>query len=477
MSERGLSEPDYVTDPDAVLPRGVGCFGFSFNLLRRQFHVQVSIDGKTLSDLRRIILLRKYPRSLLVLAACLAMALIWLRCPTILSRATFWGEDGWVWYPQCYIHGWRCLFIDHTSYLQTISRLVALLSLLGPLVNAPKVFAWAALLMQAAPAIFLMSGRMAMAIPSVTVRVLLALLLLAIPGMNEVYVNLTNAQWHLALLAFLVLCATPAKDWRQRGFDIGVLLVSGLSGPFAIFLTPVAVLWYGLRREPWRFWRMITIAGVAAIQLSLIMSHQVTRAGPGPGLGWSGDRLINIVMIDILGVATFGAHTIVQSYWLVGQGWLSSGRPFAAVISAALCLGAAALVVTAFLRGSLILRAFLIFAGIELLASLMDGLPVTTQPLWVQLEGSIGMRYYFHPIAAWIAVLVTLAGDRNWPLRGIGVALLAVTITWAIPVDWSLPGLPKTSFKSDAKAFAKAPPGTVMTFPTRPIYHMTLTKH
>jgi hypothetical protein len=448
----------------------------SIRVARRRLDLMVTADERTARDIR---LISRHPKIAFWLFAGLLIFLVWQRCPTIISRAQFWAEDGWVWYPQCYAAGWRCVLIDHTAYLQTISRLVALLSLLWPLSSAPRVFAIAALLIQAAPAIFLVSPRMAAAIPSLGVRVALALLLVAIPGMSEVYVNVTNSQWHLALLAFLVLMAAPAVTWPQRGFDTLVLLISGLSGPFSPVLVPVALLWCWRQPGRWQVCRLAIILMTAATQISLVLLHQTSRAPSGAGIGWSLHRLLDIVNIDILGVAAFGRQTIITSFWLPSEGWLSNGQSLPNLIAGCIMAGALLLAIIGFVRGPWVLRAFLIFTALEFAASLVDGLPVGRK-LWVDLEGDIGMRYYFHPIAAWLAVIVTLICDRNLALRTIGIAVIALTITIAIPADWKLPKLQPSAFHHDAKVFDRAAPGTTMSFPIRPKFinrDMVLVKH
>ncbi len=442
-------------------------FAGSIRLARRRLDLALTLDPRTARDIR---LIHRHPKIAFWLVSCGLIYLVWQRCPTALSHAQFWAEDGWVWYPQSYAMGWHCLLIDHTGYLQTISRLVALLSLLWPLTDAPKVFACAALLMQAAPAIFLVSPRMAPAIPSLGLRLGLALLLLAIPGMSEVYVNLTNSQWHLALLAFLILTAAPALTWPQRIFDTLVLLVSGLSGPFSPVLVPVALLWCWRQPGRGQVWRLGVLALTALVQLGFVVFHQSSRAAGAYGLGWSLHRLLDIVDINILGVAALGRERMINHYWIVGEGWLSNGQPLPTLIAAGLMAGALALAAIAFIRGPWVLRAFLIFAGGELAASLIDGI-APGESTWASMEHDIGMRYYFHPIAAWLAILVTLICDRSSPmLRAIGGAIMALSLTLAVPADWALPKLERTAFHREAKAFDRAPPGTVMSFPVRPAY-------
>ena len=62
----------------------------------------------------------------------------------------------------------------------------------------------------------LLSRRLDAAWPSVPARLLFALLSVALPNAWEVHANLTNAQWHLAIAAFLVLVGPPRPDPRGR---------------------------------------------------------------------------------------------------------------------------------------------------------------------------------------------------------------------------------------------------------------------
>lgn len=437
-------------------------------------------DARTRATLTRLHHRLSYVCGLSAVRVLAALAgligLVLLRCPTVLTRASFWGEDGWVWYPSCYIHGWRCLLIDHTGYLQTISMLVALLAQPFPLYAAPTIFALAALIVQAAPGAFLMSWRMAEAIPSGWVRFLLAILLVVVPGMTEVYVNLTNAQWHLALLALLVLTATVPTSKAGRLFDTAILALSGLSGPFAVFLAPVGWLWWFGHRNRWSFWRACMISAAALIQLSLILLHGATRNPGGPGLGVSLRDFESIILNTIL-VGTIGWHSLLRNGWGPGFGWLYGDNAAALGLSTLILLAAFTLAVLACRRSRPVLPAFLLFVALECVATLIDGLPANREPLWHEIATSLTSRYSFHPILAWIAVLVALAGDRSLGLRSLGRVGLATVLLFAVPGDFLLQPLPPLGFPQEARAFEQARPGTVMRFPTRPFLYMQLTRH
>jgi len=449
---------------------------------RRRFALTVTCDqrsGAQIASLGGAILrVLRHGAFLPALVATAAMLLLWQRCPSVLSLPSFWGEDGWVWYPACYADGWRCLLLDHSGYLQTISMLVALAAQPFPLLHAPKLFALAALVLQAAPAAFLVSRRMAPAIPRLGLRLLLAFLLIATPGMSEVFANLTNGQWHLALLCLLILMAAVPLGWSGRVFDSLVLLVGGLSGPFAVFLAPVAVLWWLLHRGRWVCWRMLLMLGTAAVQASLILLHQASRTERGgAGLGVSLRNLDTILLNTILGPGTFGWQAMKRNGWLAGQqGWLFGPGLWPLVLSTLLVLAALALAALALWRGGWALRCFLLFVTLEFMAGLVDGLPIGDMTLWHQLAVGVANRYSFHPILAWLAILVSLTVDRAWACRLAGGLLLACALLFAIPGDWALAPLPPTNFQAQARIFAKAPRGTVMTFQTRPIFYMTLMK-
>ncbi|GAB2289331.1 hypothetical protein Dimus_023635 [Dionaea muscipula] len=256
----------------------------------------------------------------------------------------------------------------------------------------------------------------------------------------------------------LVLTASPALGLGARLFDTVLLLIAGLSGPFAIFLAPVAALWWWLYRGSWRLWRFALVAAVAMVQLDLVIRHDQTRRGVGMPLGIGLQTAGNIFVTDILAVATLGWRTLIDNFWDVTRGWLTLGSPAALAIATVLMLAAAALTLRALWRGPWILRAFLLFVALELGASLTAGLRIDQEPLWQELSTSIGCRYFFHPILAWLAVVICLCGDRLLPIRMLAWLLLAVTAVVAVPNDWALRPLPPIRVSRPRPRVSPPPP-------------------
>ena len=385
--------------------------------------------------------------------------LLFMRKPRALLQAELWCDEGWAFYPQAYMHGWRSLLTPYGGYLDTLQRLVALTVQPMPLVAVPTAFALAAFAVQLLPPVFLISNRMASALPSRSLRLVLALLMLALPDEIEFYVNLTNSQWNLALLALLVVLGRPAQTRGESAFDIAVLTLSGLSGPFTLMLAPVAA-WQALRQPGRSAWsRLALVVTTAIIQMAVLLSSHDQRSSTPLG---AGPRMLARVLSEQVVLASeFGWRSTYPIQALAV--WRDNLLP------PLLTLGAMAVVALAFWRGPPVLRQLTFYAGLMLTAALIEPAVSATGPSWeVMTHLPMGNRYFTVPVMAWIAALLTLALDRRWPLRMIGVLLLAPVLLLGIPRDWSVIGWQRTAFQAQARIWDRSPPGIRMTFPLIP---------
>lgn len=387
-----------------------------------------------------------------------AFLLLSARNPDHLLRAELWGEDGWVWYPNAYHQGFASLLTPVAGYYQTVSRLVALLAQPLPLTAVPAFFAAAALAIQAAPALFLVSGRMSAAWPDPVSRAGFALAMLVLPNTTEVYANLTNSQWHLAVLAFLVITGRPPRSPAGWCFDLAALTISGLSGPFCVFLVPIALLRAWSERGRATAARALLLLATAAVQAASVLAsvHDRTAAPLG-----GGPRMLARIVVEqilwggLLGQANMPVLTGLSS-------WESNVLPLGAAFAAT------ALAIAALVRGPALLRYALLFAAPLFAAAVLRPQISMTLPQWpLMLVPGIGTRYFLIPMLAWLGVIFTLAAGYVPRLRWAGAVLLAV-FTLGFRADFLYPERPRTDFQDHARAFAAAPPGTVMSFPVLP---------
>ncbi len=289
---------------------------------------------------------------------------------------------------------------------------------------------------------------------------LFALIFLILPNEIELYVNLTNAQWNLALLAFLVLVSAPPETRLARWFDTAVLLVAGLSGPFCLLLLPVAAVQLYYQRDTTSVWRGGLLCATAAVQLAFMLnqSHAGRSAAP---LGAGPRMLARIVSLEVLLGVELGYRTIRAIPAL--PSWQDNILPL--TVAAAGCV----LAVLALLRGTRLLFKLVLFGGLVLAASLASPQVSATDPQWAAMATPpMGNRYYTFAMLAWVGILFTLAADRNRVLRCVGAALIVLMAAWGIPGDWRELRMPPTDFVARARAFERAPPGTRMEFPIHP---------
>lgn len=401
---------------------------------------------------------------LAVIAA--GILILFSRKPDLFLNPQFWAEDGRNWYADAYNLGPIVSFlIPEAGYFQTYSRFVAAAAQIFPLASAPLFFNLTAVLLQASVAAFLVSDRSKLILTDRRSRVALAFLYLAMPHAWEVFGNLTNSQWHLALLVCLIFLSDLPSTKLGKAFDIVVVTVSALSGPFCLLIFPVA--WIQVLRTKSRHYPLlaaIVTAGCAIQTISLLTSVREVQSE----LGASFELLFQMI----------GRHLVI--------GPILGIRGFAAIAKAGLWsnLTAVSVTVVAIVAGAYIgykvsaeLRLLLLFAVLVCIAAF--GWPaVTLEPgQWRAIaENDTALRYWFVPTFALYACILYLAamresGNRRYP----AFAILALCTFGAI-TDWRIPPLKDLSFHQHAVEFEQAPTGTVAAIPINPDWKMELKK-
>lgn len=391
-----------------------------------------------------------------------AVLLIISRRPDAVTNPQFFGEDGTVWFPQAYMFGWLSALTHwQNGYFQTLPRIVSSIALLVPLRFAPLLMNAIGIGLQALPVTILLSARCRNWAP-LNVRAMMAFAYIALPNTFELNAAIEEGQWHLALAAcMLVLATVPTKLW-QRIFDIGVILLSGFSGPFSVLLLPVAAAFWWFRRERWRLAVTGTLALTAAIQVSaLIPNASATR--PHVGLGATPKLFVQLLS----GQVYLGA--------LLGTTTPNTGRS-ARLLFLVAVLGTL-LVVYCLIRARLEFKLAVAFAFLVFAASLHNPMVSMTRPQWEVLRDAPGIRYWFFPMIgfAW-ALIWCLTLSRAWTIRALA-ATGAIAMISGIMHDWQYPAYPDLHFPRYARQFEAAAPGTLIAIPIEPVgWTMRLTK-
>ncbi len=172
-------------------------------------------------------------------AAAITLVLLGLRAPQTFTHPQFWAEDGAVFFSEQFVVGIRAILDPYAGYLHLVPRLTAGLASSFSAVEAPAIYAGASVIVTIWAAATVATARLPHA------WVMGAMLLLP-PHAGEIFGTITNAQWVMAP-ALAMIVATPSPNGRAARINqLAFAVASGLSGPFSIFLVPVAV---------WRLWR------------------------------------------------------------------------------------------------------------------------------------------------------------------------------------------------------------------------------
>lgn len=399
-------------------------------------------------------------------SSSIAFLIIFSRRPDAVLNAQFWAEDGKVWYADAYNHGAiYSFFTPVAGYYQTISRLVAVVSQAFPLSFAPLIFNLAAISCKILVVNFLLSSRFSKLIPSVFVRALIAFFYLALPHSNETHANLTNAQWHLALLSFLIIAAAPSEKTLWKIFDVAIISISALSGPLCLLLLPVAAIKWLKTRESWTIVLIVILAVGSLIQISSLLTTQRPSEQP---LGATFSLFLKIV----------GGHLFVNS--------IAGDRSYSRIINWSLWNEVTAffvnlfgfgLAVYAFIKANLELRLFIIFSFMIVSGALISPAITNQMPQWAAMwTPGTGSRYWLIPIFCCFVSLLYMARNAELPfIRYVSISLLVLSLS-GIASDWKYPRFQNLEFQKYAAEFESAPSGQEVSIPINPDWDMRLIK-
>lgn len=400
------------------------------------------------------------------------ITLVIARRPDAVTNPQFFAEDGSSWFADAYNHGALSVLLrPEAGYLEMLPRLVAIPASHLDLVRAALLMNLVAIVIQVAPAALLVSRRFQGLVPQPAVRGILGLIYLTVPS-QELNANITNAQWHLAILAIMVLIAVPPVSTLGRAFDLAVLLLSGLTGPFAVLLLPAALI--RASTVTWRRWFLGIGAAVGATLLLQIAVAASTHRPPTARLGIGAHNLLLIVSNRIVLAGTL-AQGRRSDLHLQGT---AHGTVIAGIIAAA--AGAAGALVL--WRASMPLRIFLLFCAGSTAGALLSPL-VSPQgpPAWDVLATSVnGDRYFFAAELAWLACLLWLVSRIRWKaLRLSGELVIIVALASGLALSWQYPAFADDHPARYAAVLQAAAAGTRVVIPINPnpMWSMILVRH
>lgn len=319
-------------------------------------------------------------KSFYVCIFVVSILVMFQRKPYVLMYPNFWAEDGGVFYPQLYHDGLKSFLYPYAGYFHFVPRLVMLMTLPFGIINAPFISNLMALILRAMPMLFLFSRRFNFL--GLASKFFLWGYALLAPNILEVVGNITNAQWNMALYLLMVLIAEPPVSRLEKFHDCIVLILSGLSGPFIVFLAPLFLI--NIPRKSIKF--RITALLFAAVQVAGIMYTSYEFKGTKPV--WAKDFSLDFVL---WAVRVFDSRILWGTFLPLPRifAWINNRS---VVLSVLVFLVFAVPMVYFFIKGSWRLRVCAYFGAAVFMAGSMR--------LWSSIQDSyiitrFGATYYY----------------------------------------------------------------------------------
>lgn len=336
---------------------------------------------------------------LTAITSIVSFGIVVSRRPDAIIHPQFFAEGGQVFYADAWNDGLKVLFRARGGYLHTLERLVGAIAVHFPLAWGPSIFVLVAAIIQIAPIWYLLSRRLDSVIPSLPVRILLCLIYVALPNSYGESMNLINADWHLAIVSFILLYADAPKGRFGWIRDLTVIAIGGLTGPFAVLIWPLAVWRWWRDRSSWRLTILVSETVFGIIQGLTILLTLSSNKAIGAHLGATWNLLARIIAGQVIAGSLIGMNQYAHIY--NSHIWIHTLLPDVIVLVAGILL------LWAFIKGPDVLKGLILFAVITMAASLRDPLLSTTTPQWlVMLMPGAGTYYYMFPMLAWIATLI-----------------------------------------------------------------------
>ena len=186
-------------------------------------------------------------RAAFLMGATICLAVLVFRRLDAFVDPQFYAEDGKYFFADAYNMGWSSLTGRANGYFHLYPRLWANLAL------------WMQLPLVLIPAFFML-GNVAMYVvlwayvhtrlpASALGRFCAMLATVLVPMGNEIWMNMTNVQWPMALLIPLILFGKPpAVRWRWI-LDLLVLLLCCFTGPNVLVLLPALIAYKWTQRK------------------------------------------------------------------------------------------------------------------------------------------------------------------------------------------------------------------------------------
>ena len=228
------------------------------------------VQGRTLA--------KRHPTLTRATILALFAILVLVRMPEIVLKGRFWAEEGRIFFATAWtLPPLQALFNSYGGYLNLVTNAATLAArLLMPLRLAPYVTIAVGLAFQLLPPLLLLTARDEWLAP-MRIRAAGVLLLLLVPGTEEIWLQSLHCQFELTLCCGIILALEPTTGFAALP-RLAILALTPLCGPGGIVLIPLFLARAALDRSRARLLQGLTFAAGSAIQLLVFLEPFAGRA-------------------------------------------------------------------------------------------------------------------------------------------------------------------------------------------------------
>ena len=197
--------------------------------------------------------------------AVVCVGILISRMPDRFFNAQLYAEDGYL-YEQALRYGWHSLLMPYGGYLLTAQRLITWCGVIVPPLYAPLFFNVMAL-----GAVILVGVRLSSSRVKLMFKPWLILALVLWPHPEDIFVTMENMMWVLSLSLLLLSITEDADTGLALLADSLVVLLSGLTGVYAILFSPLFILRAIMRRTPSSYFILFLVISTALVQLYFVI--------------------------------------------------------------------------------------------------------------------------------------------------------------------------------------------------------------
>ncbi|HUC89530.1 MAG TPA: hypothetical protein VMR45_01905 [Patescibacteria group bacterium] len=383
-----------------------------------------------------------------------ALLVFFFRRPDAILNAQFWAEDA-KWFSEVVNTNNSLLNFIHpySGYLTTIERLVGWIAGFFPLQISPLIYNLSALSIQALVLVYLWSKRADFV--SKEMKVLLSFAYVCLPYTEEIHANITNSQWYLAILLFLLMFIKESSNVYVKYIDRFIILVASLSGPYSIFLMPI-LIFESLRKKK-ILTKYYIVAAAAVIQLLCLA---LTRNAQGANIGYSVTFFFQIIGGQVFGSGLFGTEAWT---FFMSKPWIA---PVAGVLGIEM-------MIYVFIKASYVMRYYIAYCSMVFGAALVSVIYLPPNMSWWYYftTEAFGGRYY---MLIHTAVFVTLGWllltktKVNILLRIAAGIILALSFAIGVPRDFEYRPYKDFEYKAYTQEYYKLKRGESLNIPVNP---------